>query len=260
LLEHAASIGERWGEREIPSPQELFRGGPGSVYSFLSVLTVSHLKHLDGPTFLRTVLGLAELAFFGAFLPSQHRFRQEAVSVCDVHPLARFQLAVEVAGHAAPPVEDSEVAAFQETICERLGWTPPSRMSIPESSAEAPANIYLRLYWEAQRLRASRPFCFIDLGVWQAPVAPAVQRFRALFSHPIMEFKDSTLVAKDRELVKELFYSYIVQSSMERLMTSPELTITVPVRAAEPLFVAADEMLSHLVGGMKLPSVRLRFA
>jgi hypothetical protein len=263
VLEHTAKVAEYWGRSDRRRATDVIHSGRSVRYDALGVVTLHYLGELDVPVFVRTVLALGELALFAPLLPSQHAFRRPGLTALDMHPLPRFEAAARVAAEL-PRLRGGDVGSYHEAICERLGWPTPGWMSSLESQAPEPipnANISLRLYWEAQRFRAEHIYAFVDLDVWRAPAAPFVQRFRTLFSHPVMEFRgDRSWVHKNRELVFNLLLRYVLHKYLRRLVMTDDLTVSIPLRVAADLLPDLTDAMRVMLGdaGLRNPTVRLR--
>jgi hypothetical protein len=260
VLEHTATAAEYWGRTDSRPARDVIHIGRRAPHHGLSALTLGYLGEFPVPTFVRTILALGELALFGPLLPSQHSFRRPGMSALDVHPLPRFEAAVRVAAEQ-PPLRDGDVGSYHESICERLGWPTPSSISMVERQAPEPppANIPLRYYWEAQRFRAQRSYSFVDLDVWRAPPAPVVQHFRSLYSHPVMEFRDRAWVHTNRQLVLDLLLRYALHKYLRRLVTSDDVTVSIPLRIADDLLPFLSDALRDVLGraGLRNPRIRL---
>lgn len=261
VLEHTAKLAEYWGREDWRAARAAVEVGTNPRYHSLGVVSLAHLGGLPLPEFLRSILAIGELALFAPLLPSQHRFRRENLTALDMHPITRFEAAARVAAEL-PRMRRGDVASYQEAICDRLGWPTPQSMAAAESKAVEPTgNPTLRWYWLAQQVRARRPHAFIDLDVWSLPPGvPAIDEFRARFSHPVMEFSDSQWFHKDRDMLRYLLLRFVHHKFLRAAMLSKNLDVTLPVSLAEADLQSLSADVHELMrpAGLKMPSIRIR--
>jgi hypothetical protein len=104
----------------------------------------------------------------------------------------------------------------------------------------------------AQAVRNAAPWAFLDHRIWiDEPINDIMARFRAIFIHPVMQFRDQTLYHRDKGLCLVYVGRFVMNTFCRKLLFAGDTVVKLPFRAPpEELKFLREETLSvlHSVG------------
>jgi len=241
VLESWGKVAEFWGEKHlsIDDCPQLFPPVIESELADYYGLLFWAKDAIDAETvgeFILSYMTLCEIALSPPVLPYYRSLRPEGISLREINPTQRM-LDLFSAAKGVTPIRklENDYVRFTETVCSKLKWSTPTEIARATlSTLDCPSGDKLfEFYKRAQAFRVDVPHIFIDLDVWFDLERPYMNEFYYYFSHPVIEFSDSTGHHPDASVSIFFTEQALINSCVRKLFLTKDQTITFPYRAPQ---------------------------
>ena len=279
ILESAANVAEYWNHEVLPggkidhvdwAAERVKSYRPGyrdEKYWHLVLEAKNRLRRITNCNeFVYTYLAICDFALNSPLLPFHAGLRRGYSEVWQLAPTALFYRLLIAAGDLTPIRElETDYERFIGELAEATSIASPvelARLTV-RGLKYAPHDGVTQAFHYAQTVRAEAPWAFLDHRLWIGdPPNDIIAGLRAIFIHPVMQYKDKTLYHKNKDIV--VFYTarFILNTYFRKLLFSGDMVINLPFRTT-PSYLKSlhEEARSALhATGVEGPDFSLRSA
>ena len=241
VMESWGKVAEFWGEQHLSLGDcpKLFPPVIEPELSDYYSLLYWAREAIDAETvgeFILSYMALCEIALSPPVLPYYRLMRSEEMSLREINPTQRM-LDLFSAAKGVTPIRhlENDYVRFTETVCSKLKWSTPveiARQTL-KTLDYPPGDRLFEFYKQAQIFRINIPHIFIDLDVWFDQKRPYINDFYYYFSHPIIEFNDSTGHHPDLSVPVFFTEQALINSYVRKIFLTKDQTISFPYRAGQ---------------------------